>query len=165
MFRHGPGVAGADNIKASLSLLCNNGVIPSDIWRVDTLGSHITQGHDVYSALIPWLVLRLPAWTTQGWNTLNHPLSGVVFLSVISLPIFVRLWRKSGKRREARGASCGILARPQSQFMCKWLQVMRKGCPFSILPFCCFISLQPRHFCKLSVLNRLSLADSRDIRQ
>lgn len=35
MFRDGAGVAGAVNIKATLSVLCNNDVIPSPIWRVD----------------------------------------------------------------------------------------------------------------------------------
>lgn len=67
----------------------------------------------------------------------------------ISSLIFASLRLERWKHCEAWGDSCGILARPQSQSMCKWLQVMRKdsGCPFSILPFCCFISLQPHHFC------------------
>lgn len=49
------------------------------------------------------------------------------------------------ERRAGRsvGASCAVLAQPQSQSKCKWLQVMRKdsGCPFSIdtLRLCCSI--------------------------
>lgn len=81
MFRDGAGVDGAVNMKATLSVLCNNGVIPSRLAGGQTLGCPITRGLDVESALISWLGLRLLAWTKPARKLLTA-LSQVLYFSL-----------------------------------------------------------------------------------
>ncbi len=99
----------------------------------------------MYSAFILiFFVLGTLISEKRGPWTQLHPISQMLHFTVWFLLLMVtNVWLKRGKQREALRASCAILAQPQSQSKCKWLQVMREdsGCPFSIdtLRLCCSI--------------------------
>lgn len=154
MFRDGAGVAGAVNIKATLHSVIT-ALFPLPFGgRTAAQVSYYTGTWCVvcFNPVVWFETTGLDKASTQ---TLNRPLSGVVFLSVISLPIFVSLWLESGKPAVAfwhdlRVNLCANDCR-------SWGKDAHSLSSHSV-------ALSPSNP-TISVLTRLSLADSRDIRQ
>lgn len=128
MFRHGPCIPDGVKIKATYSAL------QTWIELFSVTSGKQTESHVPYYT-VAWCILCFyPRFcfgnsrlTEAGaLNSLPPYLTDVVFHCMISLLMVANVWLKSGKQREALDASCAILAQPQSQSKCKWLQVMRK---------------------------------------